>query len=118
MHSKGAVRWGGKRRCPTASDALSRSCPVHGHFAGPTNSCGTSGIGWHWNQCGQNTSDYSSESVRAVAAGRGGCYGAGPPLDSPGGPQTLGRWSEAGNELLYLTRDFRVVNEQKRAIIE
>ena len=35
------------------------------------------------------------------------------PLDSPAPRQTLGRWPEAGNELLYLRRDFRIVNELK-----
>jgi hypothetical protein len=103
---------------PTASDAPSRSCPVHGHFAGPTNSCGTSGIEWCRNQCGQNTSDYSSESVRAVAARRPGRYGAGPPLDSAALRQAFGRRSKARHQRFDFRRDLRFIDEQKRSIVE
>jgi hypothetical protein len=38
-------------------------------------------------------------------------------LDSAAVPQSFGRWSEAGNELLDLRRDLRVVNEEQRSVI-
>jgi len=74
-----------------ASTAPGRSSPVRGkHFARPTNTCGTAEIGASRNQCGQNTSNYSRESVCALAPRRPGRSGAGPSLDSaPSSPRRL-----------------------------
>jgi hypothetical protein len=80
---------------PTASTTPSRSLPVRGkHFARPTNTCGTAEIGWRWNQCGQNISDYSRESVRPLAARRPRRSGPGSFLDSA--RQALAAWSNGG----------------------